>query len=48
LAYWDSPVVRLYRIENLPTNYLIDLKGIIIAKNIKDWELEQKLTELLY
>jgi peroxiredoxin len=48
LAYWDSPVVKLYRIENLPSNYLIDPKGIIIAKNIKDQELEQKLTELLH
>jgi len=48
LAYWDSPVVRLYRIESLPSNYLVDSKGIIIARDISAGELEQKLTELLY
>jgi peroxiredoxin len=48
LLYWDSPVVKLYGIKNLPANYLIDSKGMIIAKNIRDQELELKLTELLY
>jgi thiol-disulfide isomerase/thioredoxin len=47
LAYWDSPVARLFRIENLPANILLDRNGIIIAKNSMNRELEQKLTEIL-
>jgi len=46
LSYWDSPVVKLYKIESLPANYLIDPNGIIIARNIMDRELELKLTEI--
>ena len=48
LAYWDSPAVKLYRVESLPANYLIDGNGIIIARNIMGRELEQKLTEILH
>jgi len=47
LAYWDSPVVELYRIESLPVNFLIDPNGVIIASNMTDSELEQKLNEIL-
>ncbi len=48
LAYWDSPVVSLYRIQSLPASYLIDTGGIIVARNITPRELESKLTELLF
>ena len=37
-----------YRIESLPANYLIDARGIIVARNIMGQELEQKLTEILH
>jgi peroxiredoxin len=47
LAYWDSPVVKQFRIESLPANCLIDAQGIIVARNITGKELEQKLTEML-
>ncbi|MBN2273702.1 MAG: AhpC/TSA family protein [Bacteroidales bacterium] len=47
LKYWDSPVVESFRIENIPSNYLIDRNGIITAKNIKSDELERILTEML-
>lgn len=47
LTYWDSPAVKLYRVESLPANFLIDSNGIIIAKNIMGRDLEQKLTEIL-
>jgi hypothetical protein len=47
LAYWDSPVVKQFRIESLPANYLINTEGIIVARNIMGQELEQKLTEML-
>ncbi|TKC13246.1 AhpC/TSA family protein [Pedobacter polaris] len=37
----------IYGINAFPTNYLIDEKGIIIAKNLRGEELKKKLAELL-
>ncbi|MFI5452034.1 redoxin domain-containing protein [Pedobacter sp. UC225_61] len=39
--------VVIYGINAFPTNYLIDEKGIIIAKNLRGDELKKKLAELL-
>jgi hypothetical protein len=39
LLYWDSPVVDLYHIEELPVVYLIDEHGVITGKNITADEL---------
>ncbi|MFA6275701.1 MAG: AhpC/TSA family protein [Pedobacter sp.] len=39
--------VVIYGINSFPTNYLIDEKGIIIAKNLRGDELKKKLAELL-
>jgi thiol-disulfide isomerase/thioredoxin len=47
LLFWDSPVVKQFRIESLPANILIDTGGIIIARNCMGKQLEQKLTEML-
>jgi peroxiredoxin len=37
----------IYGITGYPTNYLIDEKGIIIAKNLRGDDLKKKLSELL-
>jgi peroxiredoxin len=39
LKYWDSPVVALYHIEQLPVVYLIDERGVIMGKDIAADEL---------
>ncbi|MFD0939293.1 AhpC/TSA family protein [Pedobacter boryungensis] len=39
--------VVIYGINAFPTNYLIDDKGIIIAKNLRGDDLKKKLAELL-
>ena len=46
LKYWQSPVVKLYNFEAIPTNVLIDKEGKIIAKNLRGAELEKKLAEI--
>lgn len=46
LKYWQSPVVKLYNFESIPTNVLIDKQGKIIAKNLRGAELEKKLAEI--
>ncbi|MCD6202643.1 MAG: AhpC/TSA family protein [Bacteroidales bacterium] len=47
LGYWQSSVVKLYHIQGIPTNYLLDKNGKIIAKNLRGQALSQKLEEIL-
>ena len=37
----------IYGINGIPDNFLIDANGIIIARNLRDDELEKKLHELM-
>ncbi|EHQ31111.1 TlpA disulfide reductase family protein [Mucilaginibacter paludis] len=42
---FESPVVRMYHIEAIPSNFMIDPQGNIIAKNITGTELEDFLNK---
>ena len=42
----NSPAARLYNVQKVPANYLINAKGEIVGKNLTDQELEKKLAEL--
>jgi len=44
LKFWDNEVARMYGIRAVPTNYLIDPQGKIIAKNLRGDELEKFLS----
>jgi len=51
---WDSNVwdanhtaATTYKVTSIPTNFLIDGEGRIVAKNLRGTALEQKLEELL-
>ncbi len=46
IKYWNSVVVPLYNIEVLPTNYLLDREGRIIASNLRGEDLNIKLAEI--
>ena len=46
LQYWNSSVVPIYKIESIPSNYLLDKDGRIIATNLRGERLQQKLAEL--
>ena len=35
LKGWDSEVVKQYHVNSIPSNFLIDEKGIIISKDLK-------------
>jgi peroxiredoxin len=41
-----SPVVTMYGVSGVPTNYLVDQSGTIVATNLRREKLEQKLKEL--
>ncbi len=45
LKNFEGPVERLYHIEAIPSNFIIDPQGIIIAKNITGADLEEFLNK---
>ncbi|HSZ25939.1 MAG TPA: TlpA disulfide reductase family protein [Cytophagaceae bacterium] len=47
LKKWESSVIPLYNIESIPMTYLLDKNGLILAKNLRGNDLEQKLASLL-
>lgn len=47
VQYWQSPIVETYLLKSLPSNYLLDKEGKIIAKNIYGKDLERKLEGLM-
>jgi len=47
LKYWDSQAVAVFGFQGIPFNVLIDPNGKIIAENLRGFDLEQKLTEIL-
>lgn len=47
LQAWSSELVGMYRIKSIPTSYLIDPHGIIIAKNLRGKAFEEFLNKTL-
>ena len=47
LKFWATPIAKTYDIQELPFNVLVDGKGIIIAKDLHDNDLEYFITKLL-
>ncbi|MCD4768856.1 MAG: TlpA family protein disulfide reductase, partial [Bacteroidales bacterium] len=46
LKYWQSMVVPLYRIQGIPTSFLLDRDGKIIGSNLRGSALVSKLEEI--
>lgn len=46
LQGWQSPVAQLYKVNEIPANFLIDPTGKIIARDLRGEELNQKLKTL--
>jgi peroxiredoxin len=47
LTFWNSEIAKLYGVKAIPSNYLIDSKGIIVARNLHGEELQATLKSLL-
>lgn len=47
LKFWSNEVARLYKVEGIPQNFLVDPSGKIIGKNLRGQGLQTKLCELL-
>ena len=46
LQAWSSDLVTSYRIKAIPTSYLLDPEGKILAKNLRGKELEHFLNKI--
>ncbi len=47
LLYFNSAAARIYLVRAIPTNFLLDQNGTIIAKNLRVEALYSKVKELL-
>ena len=46
LGGWGSQAAAIYGVQSIPANYLIDAKGVIIAKNLRGAELDAQIGKL--
>lgn len=47
LKYWDNAAAKIYGVNAIPANFLLDENGIIIARNLRGQDLYNKVKELL-
>ncbi|TAD91322.1 MAG: TlpA family protein disulfide reductase [Bacteroidetes bacterium] len=47
MKYWQNDAARLYKIESIPANMLVDPNGVIVAKDLRADALQQELARLL-
>lgn len=47
LKYWQNEAASLYGINAIPANFLVDRTGKIIARNLREQALRDKVAELL-
>jgi len=47
LQYWNSAAAKLYAVNAIPANFLLDENGIIIARNLRGEDLYNKVSEVL-
>jgi thiol-disulfide isomerase/thioredoxin len=47
LKGWSSAAARLYGVQSIPTNFLIDPKGVIIATSLRGEALGDELSKLV-
>jgi thiol-disulfide isomerase/thioredoxin len=47
LKSWDSEAAAKYMVNSIPTNWLIDPRGIIIARNLRGPNLDLELDKLI-
>lgn len=47
LKFWDDPIAKQYNVQSIPSTFILDKNGIIVAKNLTGAELKAKVSELL-
>ncbi len=47
LKEWDEPIAKQYGVQQIPTTFILDSSGKIVAKDLRGEELKTKVLELL-
>jgi peroxiredoxin len=47
LKYWGNEAARLYAVNSIPSNFLLDQNGTIIGRNLRGADLYNKVKEIL-
>jgi peroxiredoxin len=47
LQYWSNSAAKLYAVNSIPSNFILDETGTIIGKNLKGDDLYNKVKEIL-
>jgi peroxiredoxin len=47
LQYWQNEAAALYSVNSIPASFLVDREGRIVAKNLREEALREKVAELL-
>ncbi|MCB0444859.1 MAG: AhpC/TSA family protein [Gelidibacter sp.] len=47
LNYFNDPIAKLYDIKSIPSTYILDADGKIVAKSLRGQMLEDKIAEML-
>lgn len=47
LQYWNNSAAKLYAVQAIPANFLLDENGTIIGRNLRGEDLYNKVSELL-
>lgn len=46
LKEWKEPIARMYNIEQIPSTFILDASGKIVAKDLRGEDLKKKVIEL--
>jgi hypothetical protein len=47
LKGWEDPIAQRYYVDGIPATFLLDEKGVVIAKNLRGDELRAKVASIL-
>jgi peroxiredoxin len=47
LQYWNNAAAKMYAVNSIPANFLLDETGTIIARNLRGEDLYNKVNEML-
>lgn len=47
LKGWDDPIAKRYFVDGIPATFLLDEKGVVIARNLRGDELRAKVASIL-
>lgn len=47
LKYWQEPIAIQYEVQSIPSTFILDASGNVIAKNLNGQELRAKIASLL-